>query len=159
MMLICTCFSQEPANGLVFNVKEYGAKGDGVSLDTKAINKAIAACVKAGGGTVYVPPGTYVTGTFQLFRNVNLSLSAGTVILASGSSDDYLLQKDYGFTGYGAGNKLGLIFADHAENVSITGFGTIDGRPEASLYMDSLQESGQADWEVYPTRQKIYDVA
>jgi polygalacturonase len=145
-MMVCVCFSQEPAEGLVFNIKNYGAKGDGASLDTRAINRAIAACVKAGGGTVYVPAGTFVTGTFQLFSHVNLYLSAGAVLLASGDSDDYLLQKDYGFTGYGAGNKLGMIFADHAENVSITGFGAIDGRPEASLYMDSLQESSQEDW-------------
>ncbi len=52
-------------------------KGDGANSDTKAINRAVAACVKAGGGTVVVPAGTYVTGTFQLFSNVNLSLEFG----------------------------------------------------------------------------------
>lgn len=137
------CYGQEPVP--VFNISRYGARGDGTTLATAAINKAVAACVAAGGGTVYVPSGTFVTGSFRLFSNVNLYLSPGAILLASDRTEDYLLQKDYGFTGYGAGNKLGLIFADHAENVSVTGTGTIDGRPDASLYMDSIQQEGAED--------------
>jgi hypothetical protein len=130
----------------VFNVKQYGAIGDGHTPDTQSFNAAIAACVKAGGGTVLVPAGTFVTGTFQLFSNVNLQLSAGAVILASENEDDYLLQADYGFSGSGAGGKrLGIIFAVNAVNVSITGTGTIDGRAEAFMYLDSVQVSNAED--------------
>jgi polygalacturonase len=131
----------------VFNIKDYGATGDGHTLDTKGINNAIAACVKAGGGTVLVPPGTFVTGTFRLFSNINLFLSPGAVILASENEDNYLLQTDYGFSGSGAGGKrLGIIFADHADNVSITGPGIIDGNAAAFMYMDSVQVSSEQDW-------------
>ena len=130
----------------VFDIRQYGAKGDGVTIDTRSIDDAIAACAKAGGGTVVVPSGTFVTGSFRLYSNMNLYLSPGAVLLGSPRMEDYLIQKDYGFTGYGAGNKLGIVFADHATNVSVTGTGTIDGNPAASLYMDSLQVSNPSDW-------------
>lgn len=143
--LLSVLHAQGPADGF-FNVKRFGAKGDGRTLDTRAIGKAIAACVKAGGGTVYVPAGTFVTGTLQLFSNVNLHLSPGAVLLASDNTADYLLQTDYGFSGSGAGGKkLGLVFADKAENVSITGSGVIDGRASAFFYMDSVQVSSEED--------------
>src|SRR5258708_38370850 len=109
MLVFSEGYSQKEGDGF-FNIKNYGAKGDGYTLDCRGINKAIAACVKAGGGTVYVPAGTFLTGTFQLFSNVNLFLSPGAVILASDNTNDYLLQTDYGFSGSGAGGKkLGII--------------------------------------------------
>jgi len=130
----------------IFNIKNYGATGDGHTLDTRGINNAIAACVKAGGGTVLVPAGTFVTGTFQLFSNINLFLAPGSVILASENNNDYLLQTDYGFSGSGAGGKkLGIVFAVNAVNVSITGTGTIDGRASSFMYMDSVQISSPED--------------
>ncbi len=139
--------TQSPEPRSVFNVKDYGALGNGAGSDTRHINRAITACMRAGGGTIYVPTGTYVIGSIQLFSNMNLYLDNGAVLLGSADNHDYLLQKDFGFSDYGAGNKLGMIFAVHAENVSITGSGTIDGNPSASLYMDSLQESSPADWQ------------
>src|ERR1700742_604515 len=129
-----------------FNIRAYGAKGDGKTNDTKAIDKAIAAAVKAGGGTVIVPAGVFVIGTVRLYSNIELRLQPGAVLLASDNTNDYLLQKDYGFSGSGAGGKkLGLIFADRAENVSITGTGVMDGRSEAYMYADSVQVSGEED--------------
>lgn len=143
--LFCFSFGGR-AQEAVFNVRSYGARGDGRSLDTKAIDKAVAACVKAGGGMVLVPAGTYVIGTVRLFSNIELHLAPGAVLLASDNTNDYLLQQDYGFSGSGAGGKkLGLIFADRAENVSLTGTGIIDGRSEAYMYADSVQVSGEED--------------
>ena len=152
LILLCFCgfglpitYGQGAAEGF-FNIKNYGATGDGCTLDTKGFDNAIAACVKAGGGTVFVPPGTFVIGTIRLFSNINLQLSSGAVLLASENPNDYLLQADFGFSGSGAGGKtLGLIFADRAENVSISGSGIIDGKAEAFMYMDSVQVSGEAD--------------
>lgn len=139
------CYAQTAADGF-FNIKNYGATGDGHTLDTKGFDNAIAACVKAGGGTVFVPPGRFFTGTVRLFSNINLQLSPGAVILASGNTNDYLLQADFGFTGSGAGGKkLGIIFADNAENVSVTGSGVIDGNAAAYMYMDSVQVSSDED--------------
>ncbi len=140
-----SCLAQGNDN-TIFNIKNYGATGDGRTLDTKAINSAIAACVKAGGGTVLVPAGIFVTGTFRLYSNINLMLSAGAVIMASPNTNDYLFQADYNFSGSGAGGKkLGIIFADNAENVSITGTGTIDGNAAAYMYMDTVQVSSDED--------------
>lgn len=145
VMLTLAGYGQGSA-GAVFNVKDYGAKGDGKTLDTRAINKAIAACAKAGGGTVIIPSGKFVIGTVLLFSNIDLFLSPGGMLVASANPNDYLLQKDYGFSGSGAGGKrLGLLFADKAENVSITGTGAIDGRAEAFMYLDSVQVSGEED--------------
>jgi hypothetical protein len=139
------CCAQSEADGF-FNIKSYGACGDGHTRDTKAINATIAACVKADGGTVIVPAGTFVTGTFRLYSNINLYLSPGAVILASPNTNDYLMQTDYGFSGSGAGGKkLGIIFADNAENVSVTGTGVIDGNAAAYFYLDSVQVSSDED--------------
>ena len=53
---------------LVYNVLDFGAKGDGVSLDTESINQAIDRCSKSGGGTIFFPEGTYLTGSIHLAR-------------------------------------------------------------------------------------------
>jgi len=154
-LIVCAYPLHAQANA-VFNIKDYGATGDGHTLDTKAINKAVEACVKAGGGTVLVPPGTFVTGTFRLFSNINLMLSPGAVIMASDNEDNYLLQTDYGFSGSGAGGKrLGIIFADNAENVSITGSGVIDGNAGAFMQWDVAQASSDDDWK-YTRQQKAF---
>ena len=59
-----------------FNVRQFGASGNGTTSDTNAINKAIDACADAGGGIVYVPAGTYLTGTVELKSNVTLVLAS-----------------------------------------------------------------------------------
>ena len=72
-----------------FNVKNYGAAGDGIRLDTDAINKTIQAAGEAGGGTVLVPAGSYVSGTIHLQSNVTLWIDAGATILGSKNLSDY----------------------------------------------------------------------
>ena len=66
-----------------YNVKEYGALGDGKSLDSPAINKTIDAAANAGGGTVFLPAGTYLSGSIHMKSNINLFLDAGCVILGA----------------------------------------------------------------------------
>ena len=63
-----------------FNVKDYGAKADGKNLDSPAINSAIDTCSKAGGGTVYFPAGTYLSGSIRLKSNITLYLDSGATI-------------------------------------------------------------------------------
>ena len=65
----------------IYNVRDYGAAGDGRALATPAIQKAIEAAAAAGGGTVVLPPGTFRCGTIFLKSNVTLSLEAGAVLL------------------------------------------------------------------------------
>src|SRR5690348_18165686 len=73
----------------IFDPAHFGAVGDGKALDSPAINAAIDACTKAGGGLVYLRPGTYSSGTIILKSNVVLYLEAGAVLLGSADLSDY----------------------------------------------------------------------
>ncbi len=106
-----------------YSVKDYGAKADGKTLATTAIQKAVDACNRSGGGTVEVPAGTYVIGTVFLKSNVNLHLSSGAVLKGSANLADY---HAYTMPVYGQ-NYYGMLFTENAENVAITGQGTVDG--------------------------------
>jgi polygalacturonase len=66
--------------GMYCNVKVFGAKGDGKQLDHRAINRAIEYCAAKGGGTVFLPSGTYLCGSIHLKSNINLYLDAGAII-------------------------------------------------------------------------------
>lgn len=115
-----------------FNVRDYGAKGDGKTLDSPAIDKAIEACVKQGGGKVVLPAGTYLSGSIHMKSNVELHLQSGCVILAAPQSmGAYDKSKTFGFPEYQDGGHTyfhnSLIWAEGQENISITGHGMIDG--------------------------------
>lgn len=110
--------AQAPA---CFNVRDYGAAGDGVSPDTDAIRRAVDACAASGGGTVYFPAGTYLTGTIHLKSNIALWVDPGARILGSRRLEDYRWpegERDW----YAA-----LILGQDVENVALLGGGTIDG--------------------------------
>jgi len=112
-----------------FDVRAYGAAGDGKTLDTKAINEAVAACNGAGGGVVYLPPGTYLSGTVVLKSNVTLYLEAGATLLGSKNLADYAMHS--GPPEKGDANQKHLVFARDAENVGLAGPGRIDGQGTA----------------------------
>jgi hypothetical protein len=105
-----------------FNVKGFGAAGDGVRSDTEAINKTIQAAHDAGGGTVLVPAGKYVSGTIHLQDNVTLWLDAGATILGTKNLADYRWPED-GREWDGA-----IILANGVHNVAIMGRGTVNGQ-------------------------------
>ncbi len=109
-----------------FEPWQFGAVGDGQKLDSPAINRAIDACTKAGGGVVYLRPGIYLSGTVILKSNVTLYLEAGSVILGSLNIDDY--SREPGPTLLGDANQRHVIFAKDAENLTIAGTGRIDGQ-------------------------------
>ncbi|MAX23865.1 MAG: polygalacturonase [Phycisphaeraceae bacterium] len=112
-----------------YNIEDYGAVGDAVTLNTNSIQKAIDECAKNGGGTVYVPSGKFLTGTLILQDNIHLFLESGAVLLGSTEHKDYprqplpvyRSQKD-------PGGWYALIYAEGTSDISITGFGTIDGQ-------------------------------
>lgn len=123
----------------VYDVRDFGAAGDGVALDTDAIQSAIDACHEAGGGTVLVSPGIYVTGTIYLKSDVNLHLSSGARLLGSERREDYNADDVFPENPvFSRENVTGahLIIAYRAERVSITGEGTIDGNSPA--FFESL---------------------
>lgn len=110
----------------LFDPMHFGATGNGQTLDSPAINAAIDACTRSGGGVVYLRPGTYRSGTVVLKSNVTLYLEAGATILGSLNLDDYTAQD--GPPARGDANQKHLIFAKDAENVTLAGPGRIDGQ-------------------------------
>src|SRR5262245_51447145 len=77
-VLLCGCGVAQPRT---FDVRHYGAKGDGTTLDTAGLNRAIEACAAAGGGKVFIPAGEYLTGTVHLKSNVTLELDADAELI------------------------------------------------------------------------------
>ncbi|MEO1011603.1 MAG: glycoside hydrolase family 28 protein [Bacteroidota bacterium] len=112
----------------VYDVYKFGAKGDGSTLDTEAIQRAIDECHKNGGGKVYVHSGEFVSGTVYLKSNVVLHVEAGARLRASNSLEDFPItpSKYPSITEEPVTNKM-LIYAEDVENISILGRGTIDG--------------------------------
>jgi polygalacturonase len=111
------------------SILDYGAVPDGKTMNTQAIQRAIDAVFRAGGGLVYAPPGIFLTGGIELKSRVTLYLEAGCVLLGSPSIRDYT---------YHAGPMKGsdangyhLIFAQNADDFAICGLGTIDGQGQA----------------------------
>jgi polygalacturonase len=123
-----------PVESNWISIKDFGAKGDGKVVDTKAINDAIDAAVKTGGGTVYFPAGTYLSYSIHLKSNISLYLDQGCTLLAAdstaggrydepetGATNSY---QDYGHSHW----HNSLIWGENLENVSILGPGTIYGK-------------------------------
>lgn len=127
-----------------YNVRNFGAKGDGVTLDSKAINAAIDTAVVHGGGRVVLPAGTYLSGSICLKSNVELHLSAGAVLLATADKTAYDPGEIFDFPEYQDGGHTyfhnSLIWADGQENVSVTGPGMIDGK---GLTKKDTEKAGQ----------------
>jgi polygalacturonase len=114
----------------VYQVTEFGAKGDGRTLDTLAVQAAIDRCNQDRGGTVVVPAGVFVIGTVEMKSNVTLHIAAGGTLLGSADGKQYHAAEAIPLSGdstLGDGN-VGLIFGVNAENVTIEGRGTIDGQ-------------------------------
>ena len=124
--------SAEAGGGQFYNVRAFGATGDGKTLDSPAINKAIAACAEDGGGTVLLPAGIYLSGSIQLKSNIRLQIEPGATLLGAPQSLNAYDQEEP-FTGraYQDGGHTffhnSLIWGENLTNISITGQGTIDG--------------------------------
>jgi polygalacturonase len=108
----------------VFNIKKFGATGDGKTNDAIAIQKAIDACSKNGGGLVFIPaPYTFISGPIELKSNIDFHVEAGAVIKAS--SDEKLYTKSAFRENKGEGTMW--ISGENIQNVSISGSGSING--------------------------------
>lgn len=116
-----------PPPGL-FDVRSFGAVGDGVTLDTQAIQKAVDACAEAGGGSVYLQRGTFLSGTIRLKSNVTLRVEAGATLLGSTNIEDYPDITPAIIYLYRARFTKYLIYAEKAENIGLAGRGVIDGQ-------------------------------
>ncbi len=132
------CHAQPGNTSPVYNVKSFGAVGDGSGLDTEAINKTIEAASDAGGGTVWFPAGIYKSFSIHLKSNISLFLDQGAVLLAADPNEeeggydppepniwgDSLRYQDFGHSHW----HNSLIWGEDLENVSVMGPGLIDGK-------------------------------
>jgi len=117
-----------------YNVKDFGAKGDGSSMDTKAINKTIETAATTGGGTIYFPAGNYLSGSIRLKSNINLFIEQGATLIAAPADNEAEYDKpepsvndtyqDYGHSHW----HNSFIWGEKLHDISITGQGTIWGK-------------------------------
>ncbi len=111
----------------IFNVRDFGAKGDSITLETKSLQATIDECAKKG-GTVIFPEGIYRTGTLLLKSNVTLRINKNAKILGSTDLKDYpRLKPNYIFYG-SEWRDQSLIYGEKLHNIAIEGEGTIDGQ-------------------------------
>jgi polygalacturonase len=117
-----------------YNIKDFGAKGDGIALDTKNINAAIDAAAQQGGGTVYFPAGNFLSGSIHLKSNITLFIDQGAVIIAASIKDSAEYDapetpindqyQDFGHTRF----HNSLIWGENLHDISIIGSGVIWGK-------------------------------
>ena len=127
--LLATLVEPSAAAVNVFNIRSNGAVGDGATLDTAAINQAVDACATAGGGRVLFPPGRYLSGSVHLKSHVEFFLEAGATLIGTTNLDLY---ETFSLTNrvprlHTTRWHCGLILAENAEDISISGQGVIDG--------------------------------
>jgi hypothetical protein len=119
-----------------YSVREYGARGDGKTMDRAAIQRAIDACASAGGGIVRFSSGVYRSGALRLSSHVVIQLDPGATLQGSPRLEDYYLGK----------RLVGLILAEDCDGAGIMGSGTIDGSASSFMEMDRKVEADGPLW-------------
>jgi len=133
-------------HGSTFDIRAYGAKGDGTTLDRAAINQAIEAAATAGGGTIHFSAGTYLTGSIRLRSNIALQFDPGAVLEATSDMTAYdeaepnqwTQFQDFGHSHW----HNSLIWGESLENIAIMGSGLISGKAlTRGLEVDSVNKT------------------
>lgn len=129
-----------------YNIVDYGAIGDGKTLNTKAIQEAIDAANAAKGGMIIFPKGRFLTGSIEMKSDINIYLEEGAVLLGSINPNDYQVMDTKGRPVSPKNNdnsQLALVLAYNANNISLSGKGLIDGQGRVlALNIDSLYHAG-----------------
>ncbi len=113
---------------ILYTVDAFGARGDGVTDDTKAIQRAVDTCARDGGGVVgLLPGGRYLSSTIVLKDHITFDIAEGATLLASDVREAY---REHGC----------LLFAENAENIAVTGRGTIEGQGSSKAWFPTLVE-------------------
>lgn len=130
---------------LIFNVRDFGASGDGKTDDTEAINSAILECSKSGGGTVIFPAGVYMTGSIHLLSNLTVKIDSGAVVKSMNTGfdswednpfDEDVMDRAYYHV------RASMFWGENLENIKFTGRGQIDA---GGLTRSSNVKPGQGD--------------
>jgi polygalacturonase len=151
--LLLGALSAAPASAAVCDPAQYGARADGVTKDTAAIQKAIDACAAQGGGTVTLTHGTYVSAPIILKSNITLDVAAGVTLLGSPDHVDYPAATVFREPG-----RQALISAVNAHDIAITGQGTIDGNGKSWwLEARGQRNSGVMGQVVFRPRLIVFD--
>lgn len=139
LFLVSGCLSVRASILPVYNVRDFGAEGSGIKIDSDAINKAIEAAAENGGGTVYFPAGTYLSFSIRLKSHIRLFFEKGSTLLAADPADfpglgydlaepnvwnDSVEYQDFGHSHW----KNSLIWGIGLEDITIEGSGLIDGK-------------------------------
>lgn len=130
ILIIFTCIF--PAHAKVYDITEFGAKGDSVTLNSQAIQHAIDECAANGGGIVYFPEGKYLSGTIWLQNNIHLYLEQGATLIATTDVTQFPLQKSQ--MASLRPDSYSLIYAEGKTNITISGNGTINGQGNQAPY-------------------------
>ena len=144
-----------------FEIRDHGAVGDGTRSNTRAFQRTIEACHEAGGGTIRVPAGTWLTGPIHLCSNANLHLEQGALVRFSTRVEDYLPVVFTRWEGVECYNYSPLIYARDCQNVAVTGEGILDGQGQAWWHWKTLQQAAakalyDAEFEGVPVEKRIY---
>ncbi len=125
-----------------FNIKTYGAKADGTTLNTGSINRAIEACSKKGGGVVLIPEGLWLTGPVMLKSNVNLHVKSAAILQFTSDFNQYPLVMGT-YEGRRSARNQAPLSGENLVNVAVTGKGIIDGNGDVwrMVGKDRLTES------------------
>jgi polygalacturonase len=135
IVMLTTSISLGQTTKSTFDVGAFGAVGDAKHVDTDAIQNAIDACFKAGGGVVTFPKGTYLTGSINLKSHVTLNVPEDVIIQGSGKTADYPLATAR-WEGMEKPAYKALINADHAEQIAIVGKGVIQSDKKIGTLRD-----------------------
>ena len=141
----CPLFAQQH----IYNILDYGAVNDGKVISTKFIQKAIDECNANGGGEVLIPTGVFIIGTVYLKSNVELHLQKAAILRGSSNLNDYELyvpEKPYNTI------HKGMLFAQDAENITISGEGQVDGNGDVYFDQDAAKKINSTETRF--TRQK-----
>ncbi|MEG1586027.1 MAG: glycoside hydrolase family 28 protein [Bacteroidales bacterium] len=158
LVTLCVCQFSFAAH---VNMRQKGAKSNGKSLNTNIINKTISELASGGGGTLFFPAGTYLTGPIELKSNITLDLEAGATLLFSDVFDHYLPFTEMRYEGVVMNSFSPLIYARDVENITIKGEGKLDGQGKAwwlEMYRHELAWRNEKNRDV-SKYQKIWDAA
>ena len=126
------------------NVKECGALGDGIHLDTAAIQSAFDSCAAHGGGTVYFPPGTYLSGTLRLRSRVTVRIEAGATLQGSSDPEHYEFLQPKVWSRMDVKPTRAFLYAEDEHDLTLSGEGTIDGGGNSPAFTTNLSDTDNA---------------